>query len=307
MIHIDHTPNTIQTTGLDSFFMSKYRISAYSEQHSDIAVHLTTPDVFDDAIKSLTKGAIALNDGASNAYNPREKTFKLTRKLLLSAHAHCSNHAVVMVSNRQGMLRDIDIFKALSNRQRLVIVMPITHRQGNIKRMLQTMYDLKSNGIPVGAITPDLYRLNPNDAQKMLALIGTAGADFIVPAKMSLKRQQLLAYREHIDDEIPMRIPMHLWRDWFSLSDTVMLTASHLQILLAHHIERYQKLGDFKRTYARIATTLGDDEKVAAWLCSDAETVGIDPGIKRYLSQLVHGDSYNYTQLNWLPALDDIK
>lgn len=305
MIKIDHQPNYITPTGLDSFFVSKYSLSAYSCCDDDIKVHITTPHTFEASVTKLNKGPIAFNDTGYSAYNPKEKTFKLTRKLLINAHAHCQKHAVVMVSNRQGMLRDLDIFKALSARQRLVIILPISQTSGDVKKMLQTMATLKASGLNVGVITPDIYKLSLNDAEILFKNSASAGADFIIPAKMTLSKNKWQLYQLLKILKVPPRVPMNIWRDWFDLSDTIYLAASHLQVLLLNNRLRYQKLGEFKRAYKQFLHTPRHNDAIIKWLNDDApDGYSYDSHVKKYLTPLIDGAIYDYPSLSWQQPLD---
>lgn len=123
---------------------------------------------------------------ATDPYQPIEKQYAITRKLLLLCCRY--QHPVTIVTKSKLILRDLDVLQELARKQLCSVMISVTTLDRELKRRLEprtaspqmrlnTIEALATAGVPVGVLAaPVIPKLNDAELEKILAASAQAGA-----------------------------------------------------------------------------------------------------------------------------------
>lgn len=222
MIHMIQSKQYLRKKSTDSWFMSTYQASPYagclhdcaycdgrSEKYyfegdfgKDLYVRYECPQGFlEDIKKASERGPVLIGSGFTDAYQPSEKTFKLTRQMLVNALPYVKDHALVIITKSDLILRDLDVLRVLQERNRIVVLMSLSTMDDTLSQWvepgassasqrLKAIETLKKNDIPVGVcMMPLLPHLSDRGTplKALLTHIEDLGADFVLPSPLTLR------------------------------------------------------------------------------------------------------------------------
>ena len=161
--------------------------SAGLDFETKIIVKPTAPTILRNelAAKSWKPYPIVLS-GNTDCYQPLERKFKLTRKLLQVMLA--CKHPVSIISKNTLILRDLDIIEELAKDNLIHVAISLTTldeslrrvlepRTASAKQRLQTMRKLSAVGVPVTVMTaPIIPGINDFELPKLLKAAAENGA-----------------------------------------------------------------------------------------------------------------------------------
>ncbi|MCK8060599.1 MULTISPECIES: radical SAM protein [unclassified Fusibacter] len=207
---------------VDTWFMSKYKIAPYagcshncaycdgrSEKYyfdgvfgKDLFVRYDCANSLVDEIRTASeKGPIMIGSGYTDAYQPIEKKFNLTRNILINALPHHKQHAAVVLTKSDLILKDLDILKAWHQHKKVMVMFSLTTDDDNLTSWLEpgassasarlkAIETLTKEGIPVGvAAMPFIPYLNDRNQPliSFLKRLKDAGVSFVLPGSLTLR------------------------------------------------------------------------------------------------------------------------
>jgi DNA repair photolyase len=220
--------------GVDSWFMSKYKIAPYagcshncsycdgrSEKYyfdgkfgKDLFVRYDCANALTDEIKTAyEKGPIMIGSGYTDAYQPIEKKFNLTRNILINSFAHHNQHAVVVLTKSDLILKDLDILSAWQQHKKVMVMFSLTTDDDHLIKWLEpgapsatarlkAIETLTKAGIPVGIAAMPLIPYLTDRNQPLIQFLNRvkdAGASFILPGSLTLRPGE---NKDHFADTI---------------------------------------------------------------------------------------------------------
>lgn len=201
--------------------------------------------------KPMIKRFIGLGGGVGDSYQPVEKQYRLTRKILKIIEKH--QFPLHLLTKSTLMKRDLDIFTRISKKQSTIVSMSFSSVDDDLSRVfepgvpvpserLKTLADCKKEGLVCGMYLMPVIPFITDSAEKIENCFKKAaetGLDFIVFAGMTLKpgRQKNFFYnllRKHYPDLIPQYENMYKDNKWGApVSEYIN---SHNQLIL--HLSR---------------------------------------------------------------------
>ncbi len=221
----------------DHYFVSKYSFSPYmacehgckycdgraekyyveGDYEKDIVIRKNLPEILGKELPKLReKGVIFIGSGISDAYQPVEKEENLMLKCaeILSK----SYFAVTVLTKSSLILRDLDIWKKVHQKNSFVLMISLTFLDDELRKIfepgassvqerIEIIRTFKSAGIPVG-ITAMPFLPFINDAEKQISdflnKMKEIDVDFIMPASLTLRPgKQKDTYLEMIKKNFP--------------------------------------------------------------------------------------------------------
>jgi len=170
------------------------RFSSHMEAWGDfIDVKINAPIVLAREVKRKPKGTVYISS-LTDAYQPLERKYELTRKLLEILLQH--QFPISIQTKSALVLRDLDLIRKFHECE---VGFTITTLNDNIRKSfepasstveekLQAIQKLKENGIQTYAFFgPILPYLSDQNLEQYLHQIANAGADYIYVDKLNLK------------------------------------------------------------------------------------------------------------------------
>jgi len=180
----------------------KYQVSDNFE--SEIEVKINAPQLLEKELNRLAKkrekpGFIGIIGGVSDAYQPVEADYKITRQIL-TILSEC-NYPVMILTKSTLIERDIDLLKKINDKTNALIGMSFSSVDDEISkifepgveppfRRLQTLAKLKEAGIKCGIFLMPVIPFITDSWEKMNDVFRKAAKlnlDFIVSGGMTLK------------------------------------------------------------------------------------------------------------------------
>lgn len=153
----------------------------------------------------------------TDAYQPIEREWKLTRSLLELLAAH--EHPFTIVTKSALVERDIDVIAPMAAKNMARVYLSITTLDRDIARTLeprasaparrlQAMRMLSDAGIPVGVmVAPVIPQLNDKDLEAILEAAAANGARSAGWIMVRLPREVAPLFRAWLDEHVPLRAP----------------------------------------------------------------------------------------------------
>ncbi len=180
----------------------KYQVNG--EFESEIEVKINAPQLLEKELTRMAKkrvkpGFIGIIGGVSDAYQPVEKEYKITRQILeILEHFH---YPVMILTKSVLVERDLDLIKKINNKTNAIVAMSFSSVNDEISRIfepgvevpsrrLQTLRMLKNEGIKCGIFLMPVIPFITDNFQNMNDVFFQSkkiGLDFIVSGGMTLK------------------------------------------------------------------------------------------------------------------------
>lgn len=163
--------------------------SAGLDFESKIIVKLEAPALLERAfLQASYRPKVITLSGNTDCYQPLERKFELTRKLLQVFEKY--QHPVSIITKNALVTRDIDILERLAATHLVTVLFSITTLNEDLRRVieprtasaqkkLQAIESLSKRGIPVGIMNaPIIPGLNHHETPAILEAASNAGAIF---------------------------------------------------------------------------------------------------------------------------------
>jgi len=170
------------------------RFTKHNEAWGDfVDIKTNAPTILAHEIKRKPKGEVYISS-LTDAYQPLEQKYKLTRKLLEILLKH--QFPITIQTKSALVLRDLDLIKKFQERK---IGFTITSLDDNIRKQfepqsssveekMQALEELRANGVKTYAFFgPILPYLSDQNLQEYLHKIAHAGVDYIYVDKLNMK------------------------------------------------------------------------------------------------------------------------
>lgn len=151
-------------------------------------------------LKKVKRGEDIAIGTATDPYQPAERCYEITRSILEELARH-RGHEIGIVTKSQLVTRDIDLLRAISEHNRLMVNMTITTLDANLARILEpraprpdlrleAIHKLTEAGVNAGVIcAPVLPGItdNPKDLEVLVKATAEAGGKYIFANALFLK------------------------------------------------------------------------------------------------------------------------
>ena len=181
-----------------------------------IIVKENAPELFEKALcKASWRGEPVAIGTYTDCYQPVEKRFRLTRRILEIAERH--RQAVVLITKSRLVLRDIDILRRLAKRRLVRVAVTVTTLDRRLARLmepraatparrLEVMGALAEAGIPVSVmVAPVIPALNDHEIESILLRAREAGAEAAGMVMLRLPLEIAELFREWLEEHFPDR------------------------------------------------------------------------------------------------------
>ena len=157
---------------------------------------------------------IALS-GNTDCYQPAEKKFRITRKLLEVCNEF--NQPVGMITKNAGMLRDKDLLQEMAKKKLISILVSITSFNEDLRRVmeprtttavqrLRIIKELSDAGVRMGVMLgPMIPGLNEHEMQRIMQLASEQGATFSAYTFIRLNGAIKLIFHDWLYKNFPDR------------------------------------------------------------------------------------------------------
>lgn len=152
-----------------------------------IIVKRNAPELFEKALRHRSWKAEPISiSGATDPYQPAERTEQLTRKLLTIASSF--NQPVSLITKNALILRDIDLLQDMARRGLVMVAVTVTSLDEDLRRVLEprtstgvnrlrAVEALSRAGVPVMVmVAPIIPALNETEVPALLKAASEAGA-----------------------------------------------------------------------------------------------------------------------------------
>ncbi|MEO9484665.1 MAG: PA0069 family radical SAM protein [Ekhidna sp.] len=166
-------------------------------------------------LKSSYKPRTIMLSGNTDCYQPIERKFELTRKLLTVFNKY--KNPVGIITKNALVTRDVDILKELADSNLVHVIFSITSldeklrqklepRTASATKKLRAMEKLAKEGIPVGVMNaPLIPGLNHHEIPMILKSSADAGASFASYTVVRLNGQVATIFKDWLSKNFPDR------------------------------------------------------------------------------------------------------
>lgn len=190
--------------------------SAGLDFESQIMVKFNAPDLLKKQLSnSKWKGELIMFSGNTDCYQPLEKKYELTRKLL----SVCLDHrqAINIITKNHLIQRDMDLLREMSALQLVAVCLSITSLDESLRRVMEprtstaskrieTVKLLADAGIPVSVnIAPVIPYLNLHELPELIECCFNAGAYDVNYATVRLNGVVGDVFRDWLKTHFPDR------------------------------------------------------------------------------------------------------
>jgi DNA repair photolyase len=192
----------------------------------------------------------------TDPYQPAENTFGITRDILKIFLKHENPFIIGTKSNL--ILRDVDILEKIAQQTFLNVIITITTTDEELRKKiepnspttnerLEAISKLSGAGVPVGVLfVPILPYLTDNEEaiNDVMSAIANAGANFVIPSVLNLKKSCKERYFAFLKNEFP-----HLIEKYQQLYSSAYVPKGYTNKIykLTSHTQKLYGLGDFKK------------------------------------------------------------
>lgn len=166
----------------------------------DIVARINAPDLLEKELGKLREpGPVCISSGISDPYQPAEAELCLTRRCAEVLADH--DFPVVIHTKSALALRDLDLWKKVSERSAVTLMVSLTTALEEIRQLLEpgassveqrlkTISEFRAAGMNAGVLAMPFIPFltdSPEQMQKLLEKLNAAGAQFAVPGLLTLK------------------------------------------------------------------------------------------------------------------------
>jgi DNA repair photolyase len=183
---------------------------------TNILVKEDAPDLLRAELSSRTwKPQVIAISGVTDAYQPAERRFNLTRRCLEVLVEF--RNPVLIVTKSQLVTRDIDLLKQLVEFNAAGVCISVTTLDPNVARVMEprasipssrlaAIRELSAAGIPVGVlVAPVIPALNDHEIPRILTEAAAAGARFASYVMLRLPHGVKELFEEWLERHFPDR------------------------------------------------------------------------------------------------------
>ena len=191
--------------------------SAGLDFETKLIVKPEAPDLLErEFLRPSYKPRVIMLSGNTDCYQPIERKYKLTRKLLLVFNKY--QNPVGIITKNALVARDIDILKEMAQNNLVQVIFSITSLNENLRQLLEprtasavkklkAMEQLADNGIPVGVMNaPIIPGLNHHETPEILKQSANAGATFASYTVVRLNGQISKVFHDWLMKNFPDRV-----------------------------------------------------------------------------------------------------
>ena len=190
------------------------RFSKHKEQWGKfVDVKLNAPDILKREIANKKKGTVFISS-LTDAYQPLEKKYELTRKVLEILLEH--QFSVCIQTKSSLILRDLDLIKKFKNREVGFTITSLNEKvretfepfSSPANEKLEALKILKENGIKTYAFFgPILPFLSDENLEEYIRKISEAKVDFMYIDKLNLKSGVWENLKNVLEKDYPELLP----------------------------------------------------------------------------------------------------
>ena len=190
--------------------------SAGLDFETKIIVKPDSPDLLEKTfLSSSYKPQVIMLSGNTDCYQPLEKKFELTRKILMICLKY--RNPIGIITKNALILRDIDILKDLASLNLVHVIFSITSENENLRRILEprtasarkkfeAMQILSTETIPTGVMNaPIIPSLNHHEIPSILKRASENGAKFAGYTVVRLNGQISKIFKDWLIKNFPDR------------------------------------------------------------------------------------------------------
>nr|MDO8081085.1 radical SAM protein [Candidatus Freyarchaeota archaeon] len=225
----------------DGWFLEKYAMNIYRGcQHAceycdgrsqryyldlDIAnkiyIKVNAPELVKKGLRNKEKGIVAVGGGIGDSYQPVEKKYELTRKVLEVLRELEFPAFILTKSSLVG--RDIDILEKINEQSLALVAFTITTldddvwktwepRASSPEERFNAIGKFSKAGVPTGVVIMPLLPFISDGADSIEQLVSRAkeeGASFVLVAGLTLRDRQKDYYYQKLKEKYPDLIPKY--------------------------------------------------------------------------------------------------
>lgn len=192
-------------------YMKKFSFS-HKEWGDFVHVKINILDVLRSELKKIKGGSILISS-VTDAYQPIEEKYELTRKILEELENY-RNFEITILTKSKLVIRDVDVIKKMQSVEvgfsisilRDEIKRVIEPRSSEVKERFKALKILKESGIKTYVmIAPILPIITENDLEKLLESIKSVDVDYILVDKLNIKSgnwQKIKESLKNIDEKL---------------------------------------------------------------------------------------------------------
>jgi DNA repair photolyase len=204
----------------DTYFIAKYKCCPYracshgckycdgrSEKYyvagdfeKDIVVRKNLPQILDASLSKWSeKGVVSFSSGVSDAYQPIESKYHLSRACGEIVLKH--GFPAMVMTKSDLILKDLDLWHKVHKKAGFMLLMSLAYLEddfrkkiepnaSSIESRLKTLKAFKSKGIPVGVLAMPMLPFlgdQKHDLLKMLEKLKEIEVDFVIPGGLTLR------------------------------------------------------------------------------------------------------------------------
>ena len=190
--------------------------SAGTDFENSILIKENAPELLARKLKSRSwTGQTIMLSGNTDCYQPAEKEYEITRKLLQVCLDH--NQPVGIITKNALVCRDIDILKQLATKNLVQVHISITTLDENLRRTmeprtsstknrLKTIQKLSEHNIPVHVmLAPIIPGLNSDEIFTICQAVSEAGATSLGHSMVRLNGVVALLFEDWIQKTFPLK------------------------------------------------------------------------------------------------------
>ena len=183
---------------------------------SRIVVKENAPQLFEKAItRPGWKGVPVAIGTYTDCYQPLEKQYRITRRLLEIAERH--DQPVMLVTKSRLVLRDLDILRRLASKRLVRVAVAITTLDAALARLmepraatparrLETLGRLADAGVPTSLmLAPVIPAINDHEIERILVRARHAGTEGAAMVMLRLPLEIAELFREWLEEHFPER------------------------------------------------------------------------------------------------------
>ena len=190
--------------------------SAGKDFEQKIMLKLNAPELLDKKLSSKSwKASPIMLSGNTDCYQPAERKYQITRKLLEVCLKH--KHPVGIITKNSLVCRDIDLLQELARHNLVHVHMSITTLNEDLKRLLeprtsssknrfQTVENLAKNNIPVNVMmAPIIPGLTSDEIFNITEKASNSGASSLSHTMVRLNGAIALLFEDWIQKTMPLK------------------------------------------------------------------------------------------------------
>ena len=231
----------LQRKYADGWFLEKYAMNIYrgcqhaceycdgrSEKYhfdldigSKIYIKVNAPRLVKKELRNKEKGIVSVGGGIGDSYQPIEKKYELTRRVLEVLHQ--LKFPVYILTKSSLVERDIDLLQEINEQSLALVTFTITSLDDDVwktwepraspaEERFKAMGKFSRAGIPTGLVMiPILPHISDSEEsiEKLVSRAKEEGASFTLAGGLTLRDRQKKYYYQKLKEKYPELIPKY--------------------------------------------------------------------------------------------------